>query len=144
MATSVFLAIDSWGTHWDENTKYGTILSFDAVCMHWFTSHIYVTKVSRHTVVPSCHTHWFPLATSNTQDSARLDVAVNGFWGGRSERCFIDVRVFNSFAPSNIVPPLCRPPLGSMKRLSIVLMVSGFEKWSMSLSLQLFWLPLAV
>ena len=43
-----------------------------------------------------------------------------------------------------IVPPLCRPPLGSMKRLSIVLMVSGFEKWSMPLSLQLFWLPLAV
>ena len=42
----------------------------------------------------------FPLATSNTQDSARLDVAVNGFWGGRSERCFI-FRVFNPFAPSN-------------------------------------------
>ena len=41
-----------------------------------------------------------------------------------------------------IVPPLCRPPLGSMKRLSIVLMVSVFEKWSMPLSLQLFWLPL--
>ena len=47
------------------------------------------------------HSDEFPLATSNTQDSARLDVAVNGFWGGRSERCFIDVRVFNPFAPSN-------------------------------------------
>jgi len=26
---------------------------------------------------------------------------VNGFWGGHSERCFVDVRVFNPFAPSN-------------------------------------------
>ena len=26
---------------------------------------------------------------------------MNGFWGGRSERCFVDVRVFNPFAPSN-------------------------------------------
>ena len=50
---------------------------------------------------PVQHSDEFPLATSNTQDSARLDVAVNGFWGGRSERCFIDVRVFNPFAPSN-------------------------------------------
>ena len=37
---------------------------------------------------PVQHSDEFPLATSNTQDSARLDVAVNGFWGGRSERCF--------------------------------------------------------
>ena len=43
----------------------------------------------------------FPLATSNTQEGARLDVAVNGFWGGHSERCFVDVCVFNPFAPSN-------------------------------------------
>ena len=50
---------------------------------------------------PVQHSDEFPLATSNTQDLARLDVAVNGFWGGRSERCFIDVRVFNPFAPSN-------------------------------------------
>ena len=26
---------------------------------------------------------------------------MNGFWGSRSERCFIDVRVFNPLAPSN-------------------------------------------
>ena len=29
---------------------------------------------------PVQHSDEFPLATSNTQDSARLDVAVNGFW----------------------------------------------------------------
>ena len=50
---------------------------------------------------PVQHSDEFRLATSNTQDSARLDVAINGFWGGRSERCFIDVHVFNAFAPSN-------------------------------------------
>ena len=50
---------------------------------------------------PVQHSDEFPLATSNTQDSACLDVAVNSIWGGRSERCFIDVRVFNPFAPSN-------------------------------------------
>ena len=39
--------------------------------------------------------------TANTAEGARLDIAANGFWGGRRERMFIDVRVFNSFAPSN-------------------------------------------
>ena len=43
----------------------------------------------------------FHLSTSNTQEGTRLDIAMNGFWGSRSERCFIDVRVFNPLAPSN-------------------------------------------
>ena len=43
----------------------------------------------------------FHLSTSNTQEGACLDIAMNGFWGSRSERCFIDVRVFNPLAPSN-------------------------------------------
>ena len=40
-------------------------------------------------------------ATSNAQDGARLDIAANGFWGGRFERTYIDVRVFNPHAPSH-------------------------------------------
>ena len=40
-------------------------------------------------------------ATSNPSDGARLDIAVNGFWGGRYEKFFLDIRVFNSHAPSN-------------------------------------------
>ena len=36
-----------------------------------------------------------------TEDQARLDVAASGVWGGRFERTFIDVRVFNPFASSN-------------------------------------------
>ena len=40
-------------------------------------------------------------ATTNSQDGARLDVSANGVWGGRFEKTFFDVRVFNPYAPSN-------------------------------------------
>ena len=46
----------------------------------------------------------FTGASSYTQDGARLDIAANGFLGGRFERTFIDVRVFNPHAPSNRQP----------------------------------------
>jgi len=36
-----------------------------------------------------------------TIEGARLDIAVNGFWGGRYEQTFIDVRVFHPHAQSN-------------------------------------------
>ena len=39
--------------------------------------------------------------TVNTTDGACLDIAINGFWGGRYERSFLDVRLFNPYAPSN-------------------------------------------
>ena len=39
--------------------------------------------------------------TANTTDGARLDIAVNGFRGGRFKWTFLDVRVFNPYAPSN-------------------------------------------
>ena len=45
-------------------------------------------------------------SSSNTQDGARLDIAANGFWGGRFERTFFDVQVFNPHAPSNRHPRL--------------------------------------
>ena len=43
----------------------------------------------------------FQQKTANTQDGARLDIAMNGFWSGRYEICYTDVRVFNPLAPSN-------------------------------------------
>ena len=43
----------------------------------------------------------YSLSTLNTQDDACLDVAMNGFLGGQSEKCFVDVRVFNPYAASN-------------------------------------------
>ena len=40
--------------------------------------------------------------------SVSADIAAIGFWGGRSERAFFDVRVFNPLAPSNRQPlPTC-------------------------------------
>ena len=39
--------------------------------------------------------------SSVSSKGARLDIAVNGFWGGRYETSFVDVRVFNTHAPSN-------------------------------------------
>ena len=50
----------------------------------------------------------FSNATANSDEGARLDVAASGFWGGRFERAFFDVRVFNPHAPSNRQPlPTC-------------------------------------
>ena len=39
--------------------------------------------------------------TANSDSNARLDIAANSCWGGRFERSFFDVRVFNPGAPSN-------------------------------------------
>ncbi len=39
--------------------------------------------------------------TANCDEGARLDIAANGFWGGRYERTFLDVCIFNPHAPSN-------------------------------------------
>ena len=36
-----------------------------------------------------------------TEDGARLDIAMYGFWGSRFEKAFLDVRVFNPSAQSN-------------------------------------------
>ena len=39
--------------------------------------------------------------TTNPHSNARLDIAAYGFWGGKSEHSFFNVRVFNPGAPSN-------------------------------------------
>ena len=35
------------------------------------------------------------------EDGARLDISINGFWGGRCEKTYTDVKVFKPHAPSN-------------------------------------------
>ena len=45
-------------------------------------------------------------ASAITKDGARLDIAAKGFWGGRHDRAFFDVRIFNPYAPSNHQPTL--------------------------------------
>ena len=46
----------------------------------------------------------FALASSNTEDGARLDISVNDFWGGRCEKTFVDVKVFNEIEHSSFTP----------------------------------------
>ena len=41
-----------------------------------------------------------------TESGDRLDIAMYGFWEGRFEKAFVDVRVFNSNAQSNHQDPL--------------------------------------
>ena len=45
------------------------------------------------------------LLSTNTEVNARLDIAADGVWGGRFERTYFDVRVFNPFAQSNLQSP---------------------------------------
>ena len=40
-------------------------------------------------------------ASAISADGARVDVAAKGFWGGRYERAFFDIRVFNPHTQSN-------------------------------------------
>ena len=48
----------------------------------------------------------FTARSTATEDNSRLDIAASGFWGGRFERAFFDVRVINPFAPSNRTPQM--------------------------------------
>ena len=41
------------------------------------------------------------MRTSIRGEKARLDISARGFWGGRFERAFFDVRVFNPSTPTN-------------------------------------------
>ena len=36
--------------------------------------------------------------TANMEDGARLDISASGLWGGRYEKTFVDMRVFNPHA----------------------------------------------
>ena len=43
----------------------------------------------------------FRQASLNTEEGARLDISMCGFWGGRCEKTYIDVKVSNPDAPTN-------------------------------------------
>ena len=67
-------------------------------------------------------------ASANTEEGARLDIAANGFWGGRFERAYFDVRVFLR----RIDNSLYLPPTGLMKGLRFVPMSNVFVRWNMA------------
>ena len=64
-------------------------------------------------IYDSKETHLQPLSrehmnllTANTDANAHSNIAADGVWGGRFERSYFDVRVFNPFAQSNLQIPL--------------------------------------
>ena len=68
-------------------------------------------------------------STANKQDNARVDISANGVWGGRHEKTFLDVRVFNPHAPSNKNLPLttCYHKHEKKKKCGYGLRVREFE-----------------
>lgn len=48
----------------------------------------------------------FQHRSTTTDSNARVDIVAGGMWGGRFERAFFDVCVFNAFAQSNSARPL--------------------------------------
>ena len=48
----------------------------------------------------------FSHSSTTTDANARVDIVAGGVWGGRFERAFFDVCVFNAFAQSNATKPL--------------------------------------
>jgi len=66
--------------------------------------------------------------TAVCDDDSRLDIRAAGFWGNCHQHAFFDVRVFNSFAPSN---GSFTPIINTSKR-SAVHMKKGFARWSMA------------
>ena len=44
----------------------------------------------------------FPLKCTSTDNDTRLDISASGFWGGRFEKTYFDVGVFNANAPSYV------------------------------------------
>ena len=48
----------------------------------------------------------FTCRSTTIDKNARVDIVAGGVWGGRFERAFFDVCVFNAFAQSNAAKPL--------------------------------------
>ena len=105
-------------TYCDYGSKF-TIEHCLSCCKGGFPSlrHNEIHDLTAHLLTEVCHdvrvepnlqpiTGVFSSATSNTQEGACLDVVASGFWGGRFERVFLDVRVFNPHALSNSRMPL--------------------------------------
>ena len=71
----------------------------------------------------------FILTSSNTEDGARLDISANGFWGGRCEKTYIDVKVLTLML-SVTVPPTPRPFTENISYVRSVHMKHVYVKWN--------------
>ena len=70
-----------------------------------------------------------------TEDGARLDIAMYGFWGGRFEKAFVDVRVFNPSTQSNRHGPLSSVYIASTSMRREGIMISECARLNMHHSL---------
>ena len=71
----------------------------------------------------------FPLSKASIQDGARLDIAMNGFWGGWFECCYVDVHVFNLYTHPMPIPSLQRAStMRTYKRRAY--MANKFVRWN--------------
>lgn len=59
------------------------------------------TNVVREPVLQKLDGEKFHYASANSEDEARSDIAVVGFWGKKLRRAFFDVTVFSTYARSN-------------------------------------------
>ena len=66
-------------------------------------------------------------ATANVEDGARLDISAAGFWGGRHQKAYFDVKVFNPNASSYRGHRflLC---IASLRKINEGSMSRGFER----------------
>ena len=68
-------------------------------------------------------------ASANSQDGARLDVSANGVWGGRFQKTYFDVRIFNPLTPSN----RNQAPVAVYRKRKLEkrwLISSGYKRWN--------------
>ena len=63
------------------------------------------------------------LQESRISDGARLDIATSDFWGGRFEKCFLDIRVLNPHNKTRDISAMYsaheKEERGNMKRESL-------------------------
>lgn len=57
-------------------------------------------------------------ASAITEDEARLDIAASGFWGGRHDRTFFNIRVFNPCTISNHSPVIESMEISRSRRMN--------------------------
>ena len=77
----------------------------------------------------SCRTSHTTAHSAITDDNARLDIAASGFWEGRFERAFFDMRVFNLYAPQT--EPFQQKPATVSMNMRRDTKMNGYERLSM-------------
>ena len=68
----------------------------------------------------------FPALSTNTSREARADISVNGVWGSKFEKTFLDVGVFNPYATSYSSTNIST--IVALERLNMQLLTGGMAR----------------